>query len=91
MTARDAVNGNTDIGFIDPNDEMRGIARRPDSGAGVPRHILDSSHHWPVVLWASGRRMMMVPVDFTIENVHGDVEATRGQVIDFSTALLAQV
>ena len=28
----------------------------------------------------------MVPVEFTAENVHGEVEATRGQVIDFSTA-----
>jgi len=41
---------------------------------------VESSHLWPVVHWASGRRMMMVPVEFTIENVHGDVEATRGQV-----------
>ena len=88
LTAREAVNGNTDIGFIDPNDEMRDDAAR--RRANVPRHVLDSSHLWPVVLWASGRKMMMVPVEFTVENVHGEVEATRGQVINFSTVLLAR-
>ena len=70
---------------------MRRDVRRPDREVGIPRHILDSSHLWPVVHWASGRRMMMVPVDFTAENVHGEVEATRGQVIGFSEALLVQV
>ena len=33
----------------------------------------------------------MVPLEFTVENVHGDVEATRGQVSDFSTVFLAWV
>ena len=65
---------------------MRATASRSSPEARIPRHILDSSHLWPVVLWANGRRMMMVPVEFTTENVHGEVEATRGQVIDFSTA-----
>jgi len=92
LTAREAINGNTDIGFIDPTNEMRDdAARRPLREADIPRHILHSSHLWPVVYWASGRRMMMVPVEFTVENVHGDVEATRGQVSDFSTVFLAWV
>ena len=92
LTAREAVNGNTDIGFVDPTNEMRDDAARWSVGeADLPRHILYSSHLWPVVHWASGRRMMMVPVEFTVENVHGEVEATRGQVSDFSTALLAWI
>ncbi|KAF9786029.1 hypothetical protein BJ322DRAFT_1057549 [Thelephora terrestris] len=79
LTAGEAVNGNTDIGFVDPTNEMR------DDAAGgpnrdIPLHILQSPHIWPVVHWAVGRKMMMVPVAFTIENVHGDVEAARGQV-----------
>lgn len=86
LTAREAINGNTDIGFVDPNNEMRDdAARRPTRGAGVPRSILYSEQHWPVVHWESGRKMVMVPVEFTVENVHGEVEATRGQVSDFST------
>lgn len=81
LTAREAVNGNTDIGFLDPNNEMRNdAAGRRNREQSIPRHVLDSSHLWPVVLWASGRKMMMVPVEFTTENVHGDVEAIRGQV-----------
>jgi hypothetical protein len=35
--------------------------------------------------------MMMVPIEFTAENVHGDVEATRGQVSSFSLFLLVKV
>lgn len=89
MTASEAVNGNTDIGFIDPNNEMRDDAAR--RRGNVPQHVLDSSHLWPVVLWDNGRKMMMVPVEFTVENVHGDVEATRGQVTSFYMAFLAQV
>lgn len=33
----------------------------------------------------------MVPVEFTVENVHGEVEATRGQVSDLSTVFLPWV
>jgi hypothetical protein len=78
LSARDAINGNTDIGFIDPTGEMRDDAIR--RGGDIPRRILESPNLWPVVQWASGRKMMMVPVEFTTENVHGEVEATRGQV-----------
>lgn len=86
LTARDAVNGNTDIGFIDPNNDMRDDAARMRNARGViPPHILESLHLWPVVRWASGRKMMMVPVEFTVENVHGEVEARRGQVTGFPT------
>ena len=89
FTAREAINGNTDIGFVDPTNEMvNDAARRSGRRADIPLHILGSSHPWPVVRWASGRRMMMVPVEFTVENVHGEVEATRGQVIDFSYGAL---
>lgn len=81
LTAREAINGSTDIGFVDPAIEMSNdAARRPISEASPPQHLVDSQHLWPVVHWATGRRMMMVPVEFTVENVHGDIEATRGQV-----------
>lgn len=91
-TAREAINGNTDIGLIDPTNEMRADAARVyNRESDIPRHMLDSSHLWPVVRWASGREMMMVPVEFTVENVHGEVEATRGQVTDFSMVILIQV
>ena len=92
LTTREAINGNTDIGFLDPTSEMRNdAARRTPREGDIPRHLLESTHSWPVVHWDSGRRMMMVPVEFTVENVHGEVEATRGQVRDFYPALLAQV
>ena len=64
-------------------------ARRPLQEADIPSHILHSSHLWPVVHWTSGRTMMMVPVEFTMENVHGEVEAARGQVSGLTTVFLA--
>lgn len=83
LTAREAINGNTDIGFIDPTNEMRdGAMRAPRRD--IPRNVLESPQSWPVVHWTSGRTMMMVPLEFTSENVHGEVEATRGQVSHFS-------
>lgn len=88
LTAREAVNGNTDIGFLDPDNEMRNDAARRRNRE-IPQHIMDSAHLWPVVQWTSGRKMMMVPVEFKTENVHGDVEATRGQVTDFFVVLLS--
>lgn len=88
LTAREAVNGNTDIGFVEPTNEMLDDAARRSGRRDIPLHILQSPHPWPVVHWASGRRMMVVPVEFTVENVHGEVEATRGQVIDFSYGAL---
>lgn len=81
LTTREAINGNTDIGFVDPLDEMSNdAAGRPIGEVNLPQHLVYSRHLWPVVHWASGRRMMMVPVEFTVENVHGEIEATRGQV-----------
>ena len=79
LAVRDAINGNTDIGFIDPTNEMREDAVRRGN-RDLPRSISESPNLWPVVQWASGRKMMMVPVEFTTENVHGEVEAIRGQV-----------
>lgn len=91
LTAREAINGNTDIGFIDPTNEMQDGALRAPSSRDLPRHVLESSQPWPVVHWTSGRTMMMVPVEFTSENVHGEIEATRGQVSHFSFSRFANI
>jgi len=61
-------------------------ARRAPREGNIPSHLLHSTHLWPVVHWDSGRTMMIIPVEFTVENVHGEVEATRGQVRLFSGA-----
>lgn len=86
LTGYEAVNGNTDIGLVDPTHEVEADTRKIGDNKNVPSHILESSSPWPVVEWASGRKMMMVPVQFTIENVHGEVEATRGQVGNFPSS-----
>lgn len=35
---------------------------------------------WPVVRFIGGREMVIVPQDFTVNNVNGEVEAQRTQV-----------
>lgn len=52
-----------------------------DKNTGISQEILKSDWKWPVVKFTNGLKLVMVPVDFTVENGDGEtVMAKRLQL-----------
>ena len=85
------VNGSVGhvIGFKTPRqarDEKQDIAGI-DSDPSVPQNQYDrekleraKEFEWPLVKFANGRELLVIPSDFTVENADGEMEAMRIQV-----------
>ena len=58
--------------------EQTEIAKSEGSGMAVSH--LPNSLAWPVVRFISGREMMCIPHEFTVNNADGGMEAARDQV-----------
>ena len=85
------VNGSVGhvIGYKTPRqarDEKQDIAG-VDSDPSVPQNQYDrekleraKEFEWPLVKFANGLELLVIPSDFTVENADGEMEAMRIQV-----------
>jgi phosphoribosylamine-glycine ligase len=62
--------------------EIAQVADTKDSSAAhvIPNRVAQNDRVWPVVRFTSGRVMLIVPVEFTVNNAQGGTEAAREQV-----------
>ncbi|THH12878.1 hypothetical protein EW146_g7285 [Bondarzewia mesenterica] len=69
ITYREALQSQTEIAAPREKDEKV-----------VPDFVKSSTIAWPLVVFTNGQPLLCVPADFTVEDAHGEVEATRMQV-----------
>lgn len=75
----EAQNTNTDFALVDRGS---GVEQNPaDAKPVIPQALLKNPTRWPVVRFTNGMTKLCTPTDFTIENVHGRLEASRTQVM----------
>jgi hypothetical protein len=72
-TSREAQKNHTEIAQVD-NAQDQSIAQKILSRAAENERV------WPVVRFTNGRDMLIVPVEFTVNNAEGGTEASREQV-----------
>lgn len=72
-TSRDALEDHTEIARVDDTNDSRASKARRNP-------VLQTDRVWPVVRFTNGRTMLIVPVEFTINNAQGEMEAKREQV-----------
>lgn len=62
-------------------ESAAGVAKVNESSIAPPPRAMDKDQPaFPVVRFTSGKTMLIEPVTFTVNNAHGDVEASREQV-----------
>jgi hypothetical protein len=66
-TSKEAMENRTEIAKTDDNTAAKSAAMY----GGRP---------WPVVRFTSGKEMLVIPVEFTVHNAQGRMEARRDQV-----------
>jgi hypothetical protein len=69
----EAQNNNTDFALVDRGQD-------PKEKYVIPKAMLLDPTRWPVVRFTNGQTKLCPPEAFTIENLHGTLEASRYQV-----------
>jgi hypothetical protein len=72
-TSREAQNNHTLIAQVDDANDPSGAQR-------IRNRAAQGDRVWPVVRFTNGRVMLIVPVEFTVNNAQGEREASREQV-----------
>lgn len=72
-TSREAQKNHTEIAQVDNAQDQR-IAQT------ILNRAAENERVWPIVRFTNGRDMLIVPVEFTVNNAEGGTEASREQV-----------
>jgi hypothetical protein len=72
-TSSEAQKNHTDIAQVDD-------AKDPITAQRIRSRAAQNDRVWPVVRFTNGRVMLIVPVEFTVNNAQGEREASREQV-----------
>ena len=84
-TSSEAQKNHTDIAQVD--DAKDSIAAQR-----IRSRAAQNNRVWPVIRFTNGRVMLIVPVEFTVNNAQGEREASREQVrFDHSTIPIQKV
>jgi len=72
-TSSEALKNHTDIAQVDD-------AKDPITAQRIRSRAAQNDRVWPVIRFTNGRVMLIVPVEFTVNNAQGEREASREQV-----------
>ena len=72
-TSSEAQQNHTDIAQVDD-------AKDPIAAQRIRSRAAQNNRVWPVIRFTNGRVMLIVPVEFTVNNAQGEREASREQV-----------
>ncbi|KZT22127.1 hypothetical protein NEOLEDRAFT_1072193, partial [Neolentinus lepideus HHB14362 ss-1] len=75
VTSQEAMEKRMEIAQTEPEDNLNKRNK-------IPAKVMDlgTDRVWPVVKFTSGKTMLCVPAEFTVNNSIGGVEARRDQV-----------
>lgn len=79
-SSREAQNTNTDFALVDRGSGSETNPNPANLKPAISQVLLKNPTKWPVVRFTNGMTKLCIPTDFTIENVHGRLEASRTQV-----------
>jgi hypothetical protein len=80
-SSSEAQNTNTDVALVDRGQETDSRSSTSATAKpAIPHALLHNPRKWPVVRFTNGMTKLCPPTEFTIENVHGQLEAGRSQV-----------
>jgi len=72
-TTGEAQENHTDIAQVDDTKDL-------SVTQSIPGRMAQNNRVWPVVSFTNGRVMLVVPVEFTVNNAQGGKEASREQI-----------
>jgi hypothetical protein len=72
-TSSEAQKNHTDIAQVDDTKD-------PVTAQRIRSRAAQNERVWPVIRFTNGRVMLIVPVEFTVNNAQGEREASREQV-----------
>ncbi|KAF5375262.1 hypothetical protein D9758_000092 [Tetrapyrgos nigripes] len=76
-TAADALKEGVQIGGSEQNGGERN--QRPEDDPAVKQNV-QNGREWPVVRFINKKEVLFIPLDFTVDNAEGKVEAKRTQI-----------
>jgi len=72
-TSHEALNNHTEIAQVDDTKD-------PQAAQKIVNRAAQNDRVWPVVRFTNGMTMLVVPVEFTVNNAEGATEASREQI-----------